>query len=104
MNRPKARYFFCNVCGYGVQDLFEGNYKGKDEVLVYEKGKEWNYCPNCGERQKGRRMEIINVDNQPTLTTDVTRCSECKYYIENTCAITNEPQQEEHFCSWGSGE
>lgn len=44
------------------------------------------------------------VDNLSVLTTDVTRCSECKYYIENTCAITNEPQQEEHFCSWGSGE
>ena len=53
-------------------------------------------------------MEIINVDelleSEPTLTTDVTRCSECKYYVEETCAITNEPQQEEHFCSWGSGE
>lgn len=50
MTRPKARYFFCNICGYGVQDLFEGNYKGEDEVLVYEKGKEWNYCPNCGAK------------------------------------------------------
>ena len=52
--QPKARYFFCNVCGYGVQDLFEGNYKGKDEVLIYEKGKEWNYCPNCGVKMERR--------------------------------------------------
>lgn len=49
-NPEKARYFFCSNCGYGVQDVFEGNYEGKKEVLVFEKGLSWNYCPNCGAK------------------------------------------------------
>lgn len=44
----EARYFFCSECGYGVQDVFEGNYSDKNEVLLFERGKGWNFCPNCG--------------------------------------------------------
>lgn len=46
----KARCFFCSECGYGVQDVFEGNDAGDYAVYVFEAGKEWNYCPNCGAK------------------------------------------------------
>ena len=46
---PKARYFYCSVCGYAVADVYEGAYDHDDEkVLVFEKGESWHYCPNCG--------------------------------------------------------
>ncbi len=35
--------FRCPICGYTVNDIYEGG-----EVLLFEKGKGWNYCPNCG--------------------------------------------------------
>ncbi|MBR2582846.1 MAG: hypothetical protein IKD61_05575 [Oscillospiraceae bacterium] len=53
----QARYFFCSECGYGVQDVFEGNYARKDAVLVFEKGREWNYCPNCGADMRGGEQD-----------------------------------------------
>lgn len=46
----ESRYFHCSECGYGVMDLYEGNYSKKNEVLVFEKGHEWKFCPNCGAR------------------------------------------------------
>ena len=73
MSKPKARYFFCNICGYGVQDLFEGNYKGENEVLVYEKGKEWNYCPNCGAKN-GKEKQMIKLKGvDETILVDLVR-------------------------------
>lgn len=44
----ESRYFHCSECGYGVMDVYEGNYSKKNEVLVFEKGHEWKFCPNCG--------------------------------------------------------
>lgn len=49
----EARCFFCSECGYGVQDVYEGNNAGKNEVLVFERGEEWNFCPNCGADMSG---------------------------------------------------
>ena len=49
----ESRYFHCSLCGYGVMDVFEGNYSRKNEVLVFEKCGEWNYCPNCGAKMEG---------------------------------------------------
>lgn len=91
--------------------------KERVEVVRCEECKHWNITSDGFGECEIMDKQILgneycsfgewktNGNNyNPTLTTDVTRCSECKYYIENTCAITNEPQQEEHFCSWGSGE
>ena len=44
----ESRYFHCSECGYGVMDVFEGNYSRENEVFVFEKGGEWQFCPNCG--------------------------------------------------------
>lgn len=41
----ESRYFHCSMCDYGVSDVFEDG-----PVLVFEKGKEWGYCPNCGAK------------------------------------------------------
>ena len=40
-----SRYFHCSVCDYGVADVYEDG-----PTLVFERQKEWNYCPNCGCR------------------------------------------------------
>ena len=44
----ESRYFHCSECGYGVMDVFEGNYSRENEIFVFEKGGEWHFCPNCG--------------------------------------------------------
>ena len=50
----ESRYFHCSVCDYGVQDVFEGSGKeGSKTTYVFEKGGEWNYCPNCGAKMDG---------------------------------------------------
>lgn len=49
--------FSCPFCGYTVNDIYEGG-----EVLLYEKGKEWNYCPNCGVNRNAPTVEAIPVD------------------------------------------
>lgn len=43
-----SRYFHCSVCDYGVADVYEDG-----PTLVFEKQKEWNYCPNCGAKMDG---------------------------------------------------
>lgn len=52
-NTGASRIFYCANCHYGVDDIFEGAMRGDKEeqdnvVELIEKGKEWNYCPNCG--------------------------------------------------------
>lgn len=42
-----GRYFTCSECGYVVNDLFEGS---TSKVYLFEDGKDWNYCPNCGAK------------------------------------------------------
>ena len=46
----EERYFKCSECGYGVADVYEAI----GPVLLFEAGKEWNFCPNCGARMDGR--------------------------------------------------
>ena len=43
----EERYFKCSECGYGVSDVYEAG-----PVLVFEHGKEWHYCPNCGAKME----------------------------------------------------
>ena len=43
----KDRYFHCSVCGYGVSDVYES---GISNVYIFEHGKSWRYCPNCGAK------------------------------------------------------
>ena len=43
-----SRYFHCSVCDYGVADVYEDG-----PTLVFERQKEWNYCPNCGAKMDG---------------------------------------------------
>lgn len=60
----QARYFFCSVCGYGVQDVFEGAYSEENPVYVFEKGETWKYCPNCGAKIE----EPTNADRIRAMT------------------------------------
>ena len=46
----KARYFYCSECGYAVADVFEGAYHHDERVRIFEEGRSWNYCPNCGAK------------------------------------------------------
>lgn len=46
----KARYFYCSECGYAVADVFEGAYHHDERVRIFEEGRSWSYCPNCGAR------------------------------------------------------
>lgn len=41
------RYFHCSVCGYGVADVYESR---NSKVYVFEKQKNWKYCPHCGAK------------------------------------------------------
>ena len=46
------RYFHCSICGYGVADVFESN---NSKVSIFEKGREWYFCPSCGAKMDGER-------------------------------------------------
>lgn len=48
----KARYFYCSECCYAVADVFEGAKTDDKKVYLFEKGKTWNYCPNCGAKME----------------------------------------------------
>ena len=48
----ESRYFHCSECDYGVSDVFEDG-----PTLVFERQKEWRFCPNCGARVDGGDLD-----------------------------------------------
>ena len=53
-NTKKDKYFHCSICGYGVNDVYESS---KSDVLIFEHGEEWKFCPCCG-------AEIMEENNE----------------------------------------
>ena len=53
-NTKKDKYFHCSICGYGVSDVYESS---KSDVLIFEHGEEWKFCPCCG-------AEIMEENNE----------------------------------------
>ena len=45
----ESRYFHCSECDYGVADVYEDG-----PIFVFEKQKEWRFCPNCGALMDGK--------------------------------------------------